>query len=147
MLKLPPRMEEVLLLTRGGGLKEVSVAEKLGISKQAVSKALREGRGRLAQLFLTLAEALNADIIKADTGRGYAIVRVRQLGMKAYLIYVPNEGMRVLFRDRIACGGDQLDFCKKIVSAAVTWGIIEEGEVKDNDVEGVIREIINRLER
>ncbi len=146
MLKLPPRMEEILLLACKGDLRGVDVAEKLGISKQAVSKALREGRGRLAQLFLALAETLNADIVKADVSRGYAIVRIRQLDMKAYFIYVPSIGVRVLFWSNKMCSGDQLAFCKKIIDAAVKWGIIGGDEVEDN-VEETIREIINRLEK
>ncbi len=146
MLKLPPRMEKILLLVHGKKLREVDVAEGLGISKQAVSKALKEGRGRLAQLFLSLAETLNADIIKADISKGYAIVRIRQLNAKAYLIYVPGDGLRVLFRSNINCSGDQLAFCKRIVDAAVKWRIINEDKAKDN-IEDVIKEIINRLEK
>jgi len=82
----------------------------------------------------------------ADTSKGYAIIRVRQLDMKAYLIYVPNEGIRVVFRDSIECGDDQLDFCKKIADAAIKWGIVKEDEVRDN-VMSAIKKIINRFER
>ncbi len=146
MLRLPPRMEEVILLVYGKGLREVEVAEKLGISKQAVSKALREGRGRLAQIFLSLAETLNADVIKVDISRGYAVVRLRQLGMKAYLIYVPGKGVRTLFQQNVACDEENEALCRDVIEAAIAWGLIREDSIGNDYVEAIDK-VIKELEK
>ncbi len=146
MLRLPPRMEEVILLVYGKGLREVEVAEKLGISKQAVSKALKEGRGRLAQIFLSLAETLNADVIKVDIGKGYAVVRLRQLGMKAYLIYVPGKGVRTLFQQNVTCDEENEALCREVIEAAITWGLIR-GDSLGNDYVKAIDKVIEELEK
>jgi len=146
MLRLPPRMEEVLVLVYGKGLKEVDVAEKLGISKQAVSKALREGRGRLAQIFLSLAQTLNADTVKVDIGKGCAVVKLRQLGMKAYLIYVPGKGVRTLFQQNITCNGENEALCREVIEAAIAWGLIRGDSISNNYVE-IINRVIEELEK
>ncbi len=146
MLRLPPRMEEVILLVYGKGLREVEVAEKLGISKQAVSKALREGRGRLAQIFLSLAETLNADVIKVDISRGYAVVKLRQLGMKAYLIYVPGKGVRTLFQQNVACDEENEALCSDVIEAAIAWGLIREDSIGNDYVEAIDK-VIKELEK
>ena len=54
-------MEEILVKKAESGLKEVEIAKELGISKQAVSKALKEARAKLTQIFLSLSDILNSD--------------------------------------------------------------------------------------
>ncbi len=148
MLKLPPRMEEILLLVYGRGLREIEVAERLKISKQAVSKALREAKGKLAEIFLETAEMLNADIIRIDISRGFAIVRIRQLNMKAYILYVPGRGIRILFRHKIECNSESKNLCEDIVNAAITWRILDEYQLKKGrSLEDLVNEIINKLEQ
>lgn len=144
MLRLPLRMEEVLLLVHGKGLREVDVAEKLGVSKQAVNKALREGIGRLSQIFLTLAEILNADIIRVNLNKGYAIFRGRQLNNRIYAFYIPKKGVRILFGDNINCRNrDMKTLCLEIIEASKEWGIIKE---EMQDVNKTLREVIKSIE-
>ena len=73
MLKLPRRMEEVLLAVYGGR-RGSNVARGLGMTRQAVSKLVKEGRARLAEVSLEVAEILDADVVKVDLSKGYAIL-------------------------------------------------------------------------
>ncbi len=148
MLRLPPRMEEILLLVYGGGLREIEVAERLKISKQAVSKALREARGKLAEIFLGIAEVLNADIVRVDISRGFAIIRVRQLNTKAYILYVPGKGARVIFKRRVECSGENESLCRDIMNAAATWRILDKHQLeKYGSIENLVNEVISKLEQ
>ncbi len=135
-----------MLLVYGKNLKEIEVAERLSISKQAVSKALREARGRLAQIFLTLAETLNADIVKVDVSRGCAVIRIRQLGMKAYLIYVPGKGVRTLFQQNMVCNEENEALCRDIINAAITWGLIESDRARGS-YEEILNEMVKNIEK
>ena len=125
MWKLPPKMETIILMVYGQGFKEVEVAKELGISKQAVNKALKEARGRLAEMFLSLAEILNADITRVNVSKGYAVLRLRQLNESAYAIYVPGKGLRVLFERNID-PKERKSFYQEIIEATVRWGLIKE---------------------
>ncbi len=143
-MKLPPRMEEVLLLIHGKGLREVDAAKRLDVSRQAINKALREAAGRLSQIFLELAEILNADIIRVNVRKGYAILRGRQLNTKIYAFYIPRKGVRVLFKNEVNCGDEGLrSLCTDIVKAAKEWGIIEE---EGDDADTTLRNILKIIE-
>ncbi len=146
MLKLPPRMEEVLLLVYGRGSKEVEVAEKLGISKQAVSKALREARGRLAQIFLTVADLMSADIIKVNIEKGYAIVKIRQTKQKAYIFYIPGKGPKVLFEGSVRLSEDNEKLYEEVIKAAIEWGILKGRELRINNLVKAMKELIKVIE-
>ncbi len=142
-MKLSSRMEEVLLLVYGRGLREVDVAKRLNVSRQAINKALREATGRLSQIFLELAEILNADIIRVNVRKGYAIFRGRQLNTKIYAFYIPGKGVRVLFKNRVNCRDEELrSLCIDIIKAAKEWGIIE----KEDDINTTLRNILRIIE-
>jgi len=143
MLRLPDKMEQILLLVHGRGLREIDVAEKLGISKQAVSKSLREGRGRLSQLFLHVAELLNADIVRASLEKGCAVLKSRQLKRKIYVIYVPGKGLRTLFEGEIDCSKENQRICSEIVEAGRQWGLLKETR---GALEKLVRDLIDLVE-
>jgi len=134
-------MEEIALLVYGRGRREVEVAEELGVSRQAVNKALKEARGRLAEMFLSLAEILDADIVKVDVKRGYAVLRLRQLGEKAYVVYVPQKGPRILFERGVELEGGRASY-QEVVEAALKWGLIREAK----DLGKALRELIAMME-
>ncbi len=145
MLKLPRRMEEALLAVYGKGRRESEVARELGVSKQAVNKFVREGRARLAEIFIMVAEILYADIIRINLAKGYAIIKPRQLGVKAYVFYVPGNGPRVVFGEDIKCSEETRSLCREIVEAIRAWGLT--GECSDTgDEEDIIRCIVKLLE-
>ena len=144
ILKLPKRMEEVLLEVYGKGKRESDVARELGISKQAVSKFLREGRARLTEIFVEVAEMLHADIVRISLNKGYAVIRPRQLKIKAYIVYVPSIGPRILFGGNIVCEGEVRKLCREVVEAFESWGLLGKCSEETNDasiIECVIRTI------
>ncbi|RLF01187.1 MAG: hypothetical protein DRJ63_00350 [Thermoprotei archaeon] len=111
-------MEEILVKKAGSELKEVEIAKELGILKQAVSKALREARAKLTQIFLMLSETLNSNIIKINVNKGFMVLRNREKLEKMYVIYVPGEGPRVFFgAAEESCENEQ--FYKRVIGAAV----------------------------
>ncbi len=147
MLKLPPRMEEVLLLVYGRGSREVDVAEKLGISKQAVSKALREARGRLAQIFLAVADLMGADIVRVNIEKGYAIVKIRQTRQKAYIFYIPGKGPKVIFEGSMRLSRDDEKLYEEVIKAAMEWGVLKGKVLEVGDLVRAMKELIKVLER
>ena len=142
MLRLPPRMEEVLVLA--SKKKEVEIAKELGVTRQAVSKSLREARARLTQIFIEVAGVLNSDIVRINVEKGFAVLRNRQTGAKMYLIYVPGEGPRVLMPAPNPC--KEASYCAKIVEAAYRWGIIERKEGHAAESSEIIKLLIKRME-
>ena len=145
MLRLSQRMEEILLMTCRGNVKSSEIAETLGISRQAVSKTLREARAKLTEIFLRISEILNSDIIRININRGFIVLRNRQTGNKIYVLYIPNTGPLILFSDKPNCLKANVHFCKEIIKAAIEWGLISEETTMDN-LDQVIKEIIKRME-
>lgn len=143
MLRLPQRMEEVLLAVYGRGLREVDVARELGVSRQAINKLVREGRARLTETFIELAEVLQADIVRINLARGYAIIKLRQIGVKAYVFYIPGKGPRIVFDGEISCSNETRALCHDLIKAFESWGLLRSCS---GDEESVIECVIRRLE-
>jgi len=144
MFKLPDRMEEIWLSTVMGE-NEVDIAKRLNITRQAVSKAVREARAKITSMFLELAESLNIDIIKVNAGKGFMVARSRQLGLRVYAFYIPNKGIRVLFGIKPYCQGENMNqICKLIITMGRKLNIIHE-ETKEN-TEELIDKIIKKIE-
>ncbi len=135
---LPSRMEEVLLLVGGRGLRESEVAKTLGVTRQTVNRVLREARAKLTEMFLGLAEVLNADIVRLNVSKGFAVLRSRQTRTKIYVIYVPGRGLRAVFEGGIDCSGDNVGLCTELVEAASQWGLIKPTGNTARDVERVL---------
>ncbi|RLE74130.1 MAG: hypothetical protein DRJ56_08050 [Thermoprotei archaeon] len=143
MLRLPHRMEEVLLMACGEGVSGSEIANRLGVSRQAVSRALREARARLTQMFLELAEVLNADVVRVSSSGGFAVLRSRQTGRRMYVLYVPGSGPAVLFEGELDCSGANRAFCEKLLRAAARWGLISEAH---EDPRRALAELVRRME-
>ncbi len=142
MPRLPDRMEEVWTLT-ARGLSEAEAARKLGTTRQAVNKMVKEARARLAHWFVEKAEFLNSDLIRLDSVRGFAVLRSRQLGLRVYVIYVPKKGLRAIFGMEPLCPGkDSERHCREIARAAVELGLVDES----SSDEEVIRQLIGLME-
>jgi len=126
MPRLPERMEEAWLLT-ARGMSEADAARELGTTRQAVNKAVREARARLSSWFVEMAEALNADLIRMDCSRGFAVMRSRQLGLRIYVVYAPGRGLRAVFGMEPLCPGrDGVRHCREVAEAARALGLVEE---------------------
>ncbi len=145
LLKLPKRMEEVLLEVYGRGKRESDVAKELGISKQAVSKFLREGRARLTEIFVEVAEMFHADIVRISLNKGYAIIRPRQLKIRAYVVYVPGIGPRILFGEDIICEGETRKLCREVIKAFRSWGLLDKCSQEVNEA-SIIKCVIKTIE-
>ncbi|MDK2384885.1 MAG: hypothetical protein QI199_08815 [Candidatus Korarchaeota archaeon] len=142
MTRLPERMEEVWILT-ARGLSEADAARKLGMTRQAVNKMVKEARARLAHWFVESAEFLNSDLIRLDSVRGFTVLRSRQLGLRIYVIYVPKKGLRAVFGIEPLCPGkDSERHCREIARAAMELGLVDEF----NSDEEVIRRLIRLME-
>ena len=125
MPKLPERMEMAWLLT-ARGLSEAEAGRKLGTTRQAVNKMVREARARLSSWFVEVAELLNSDLIRLDSARGFAVLRSRQLGLRIYVIYAPGKGLRAIFGMEPLCPGrDGERHCRGVARAAVEVGLVE----------------------
>ncbi|WFO75069.1 sigma-70 region 4 domain-containing protein [Desulfurococcaceae archaeon MEX13E-LK6-19] len=146
-LKLTEKMEEVLIMA-ANGLREAEIARRLGISRQAVNKTLREARSRLTLLFVALADVFYSDIVKINVNKGYAVLRNRQTGTKLYMIYVPGKGPRVVFRNNIDCTLEKT-LCDDIIYSCSRLGILDEcKETKpaSEQLSVLVKRILDKLE-
>jgi len=98
MFKLPDRMEEIWLM-KARGLREIEIAERLNISKQAVNKAIREAKAKLFEMFLGLAEVFGFEVIRVNVEKGFTVANVRIRGdmIRVYLFYLPGIGVKAFF--------------------------------------------------
>ncbi len=139
-MKLPERMELVWL--RAMKASEAEVARELGMTRQAVNKAVKEARAKLSAWFLKMAEIMNCDLIRMDLARGFSVMRSRQLGIRVYFLYVPGKGLRAVYGTEPLCPGrDGRRHCEEIAKAAREMGL-----VKERDPEEAIRELIKVME-
>jgi transcriptional regulator with XRE-family HTH domain len=102
MIKLPEGMERVWFM-RARGMREVEIAEALGISRQAVNKALKEARVKLFEAFFALAETFSWDVVRVNAEKGFAVFTGKVLGkrMRVYAFYLPGKGIRAFFGDDV----------------------------------------------
>ena len=141
MFKLPDRMEEIWF-SIAKGEREIEVATRLNITRQAVNKAVKEARAKITSMFLELAESLSLDIIRVNAEKGYMVARSRQLGLRVYAFYVPRRGVCVIFGMKPYCQGLE-NVCKAIVNTSKSLGLIHKDT---RDLEIMINEIIKKVE-
>ena len=123
MLRLPEGMERVWLM-RAGGMREVEIAEALGISRQAVNKALRDARVKLFEAFFGLAEVFSWDVVRVNAGKGFMVARGKcgDKNVRIYAFYLPAKGIRAFFND---------DFPGYILEHAAGIGIVRKPDKKE----------------
>ncbi|AMQ18488.1 sigma factor-like helix-turn-helix DNA-binding protein [Thermococcus peptonophilus] len=102
MLKLPEGMERVWLM-RAKDMREVEIAEALGISRQAVNKALKDARVKLFEAFFSIAETFSLDVVRVNAEKGFAVFTGKVLGkrVRVYAFYLPGKGIRAFFGDDV----------------------------------------------
>ena len=100
MFKLPDRMEEIWLM-KAKGLREIEIADTLGISRQAVNKALRDAKAKLFEMFLGLAEVFGFEVIRVNVEKGFMVAnaKIGREVKRVYFFYVPKMGVRAFFED------------------------------------------------
>ncbi|ASA76816.1 sigma factor-like helix-turn-helix DNA-binding protein [Thermococcus sp. 5-4] len=102
MLRLPEGMERVWLM-KAKGMREVEIAEALGISRQAVNKALKDARVKLFEAFFGLAEVFSWEIVRVNAEKGFMVARGRCLdkNVRVYAFYFPGKGVKAFFGEEL----------------------------------------------
>ncbi|ASJ15453.1 sigma factor-like helix-turn-helix DNA-binding protein [Thermococcus radiotolerans] len=102
MLRLPEGMERVWLM-KAKGMREVEIAEALGISRQAVNKALKDARVKLFEAFFGLAEVFSWEIVRVNAEKGFMVARGRCLdkNVRVYAFYFPGKGIKAFFGEEL----------------------------------------------
>lgn len=113
-------MERVWLM-RAKGMREVEIAEALGVSRQAVNKALKDARVKLFEAFFGIAEVFGFEVIRVNAEKGFMVARGKCLdkNVRVYSFYFPGKGIRAFF------GEDLPDY---VLEHAVGIGIIRKPE-------------------
>jgi len=126
MPRLPEAMERVWLM-KAKGMREVEIAESLGVSRQAVNKALKDARAKLFEAFLDLAETFGMRIVRINAEKGFMVADCPAGGryLRVYTLYLPGKGLRAFV------GGT---FSPEVLKHAREIGLIENekpGELVD----------------
>jgi len=118
MLRLPEAMERVWLM-RAKGMREVDIARELGVSRQAVNKALKDARVKLFEAFFGLAEVFSLEIVRVNAEKGFMVATGKCLdkSVRVYAFYLPGKGVRAFFGE---------DFPEYLLEHAVDMGIIRK---------------------
>ncbi|WP_297089799.1 sigma-70 region 4 domain-containing protein [Thermococcus sp.] len=123
MLRLPEGMERVWLM-RAKGMREVEIAEALGISRQAVNKALKDARVKLFEAFFGLAEVFSWGIVRVNVEKGFMVARGKCFDkrVRVYAFYFPGKGIKAFFGEGLP------DY---VLEHAVKIGIIERPDKEE----------------
>ena len=123
MLRLPEGMERVWLM-KAKGMREVEIAETLGVSRQAVNKALKDARVKLFEAFFGLAEVFSWDVVRVNAEKGFMVARGKcgNENVRVYAFYIPGRRVRAFFEG---------EFPEYILKHAVEMGIIEKPDKKE----------------
>ncbi|WP_297506200.1 hypothetical protein [Thermococcus sp.] len=122
MFRLPEGMERIWLM-RAKGMREIEIAQSLGISRQAVNKALRDARSKLFEAFFDLAEIFSWRVVRINAEKGFAVFEGECNGpVRVYAFYLPGRGIRAFFTTA---------FPDYVLEHAVEIGLVREGNEKE----------------
>ncbi|MDK2783690.1 MAG: hypothetical protein PWP49_816 [Thermococcaceae archaeon] len=129
MIRLPESMERIWTM-KAKGMREIEIAESLGISRQAVNKSLKEAKAKLFEAFFSLAETFSWEIVRVNAEKGFMVARGKCGGRatRVYAFYIPEKGIRAFFDNEIP---------EFVLQHALEFGIIKKPDK---------RELINALE-
>lgn len=123
MFRLPEGMERVWLM-KAKGMREAEIAQELGVSRQAVNKALKDARAKLFEAFFGLAEIFSWKIARVNAEKGFMVALGKCTGqaIRVYAFYIPGKGIRAFFGE---------DFPEYLLKHAVEMRIIEKPDKKE----------------
>ena len=123
MFRLPEGMERVWLM-KAKGLREIEIAEVLGVSRQAVNKALRDARAKLFEAFFTLAETFGMRVVRINAEKGFMVADcpAGERYLRVYALYLPGKGVRAFIGGTFS--GDVLKHAREI-------GLIEKEDPEE----------------
>lgn len=133
-----PEVQEKVWKLKLKGFREVEIAQQLNVSRQAVNKAIRAVKSKLAELFVGLSKVLDCDIIKLDIEKGLFVGRGRQIRDTIYGCYVPGHGPILVF-------SSVLDLKDISVSANVQVLLSFAREYFDIDIKEVDKKALKKV--
>nr|WP_240923419.1 hypothetical protein [Thermococcus sp. 18S1] len=104
-------------------MREVEIAGALGVSRQAVNKALKDARVKLFDAFLGLAEVFSWEIARVNAEKGFMVARGKCLdkNVRVYAFYFPGKGIKAFLGE---------EFPEYVLNHAVELGIVDEPKLK-----------------
>lgn len=101
---------------RRRGTANIAIANLLGISRQAVSKALHSIDGKIESSLRDMASANRIQIEKIDVGRGVLFGRSIPFQTNAYIFVSEKHGMQVWYEHDGDCGScDEYPRCIEFI--------------------------------
>lgn len=105
------------------------IARKLGITRQAISKALKNVDTKILQTLNDNARMMGLAVTSVDTGRGILLGYHPQTKTKTMVFYLPKSGIQSWFQHEGECEGCiTKDRCISVLKeASEFWGVPFEG--------------------
>jgi len=114
MLRLPNKQEMTWELYLKGK-KITEIAQELGISKQAVSLYLKHARAKIMDIFVSLANIMDLDIIKMNAEKGILIGTIRQTNERIFIFYIPKKGPLAIYSRVFDSKINESSNCKAVI--------------------------------
>lgn len=143
LFKLPEAQEKTWDL-KLRGYREVEIAQQLNVSRQAVNKAIRIVKSRLAEMFISISKVLDCDLIKLDVEKGLFVGRIRQNNKRIYGCYVPGYGLIVIFEDIDLKNKESTNVEILFRFASEYFGIKTE-KIEQNALKKIIADVFEKL--
>ena len=89
---------------RRSGMQNISIANKLGITRQGVSQALRVMDEKIESSLLEMAQANRIQVEKVDVEKGVLVGRSVPFQTAAYIFVSEKHGMQVWYEHDGDCG-------------------------------------------
>jgi predicted transcriptional regulator len=99
---LNPRLFHIWDMARTG-LPQTNIADKLGISRQAVNQALQEATGKVTKALTETATINKIEIESIDSATGILSGWSREFSIKAVISVTKHDGMQVWYEHVADC--------------------------------------------
>jgi transcriptional regulator len=100
---LTPHLFDIWDLSRTG-LRQTEIADKFGISRQTVNKALQEATAKVTRALTETATINKIEIESIDSTNGLLMGWSREFSVKAVLSITKRDGMQVWYEHVADCG-------------------------------------------
>ena len=138
------KKESLIWSLRFKGFSGSEMARKLGITRQAISKALRNVDAKILHSLNDSARAMGLAVTKVDVRRGILLGYNPQTKTKTMVFYLPKSGIQVWFQHKGGCKGCiTQERCEEVLrEAAQFWSIpINEGESPTKTAEKLFKRV------
>lgn len=129
---------------RRSGMQNVSIATTLGITRQAVSQALRQMDEKIESSLREMARANRIQVEKIDVERGVLFGRSVPFQTRAYIFVSEKHGMQVWYEHDGDCGScDEYTTCIEFL-----WDFADELGIRieeTSDPTKMAEELLNKI--